>query len=133
MNRKLSQRGLTLVEAMFAIFIAAVVLSGVLRVALSGAQLVYGAKHKARALAMAEARMEVLRAETYDDLAAGNLDGDEAVVIDGYDTANAVDDLAGVRSTNTEPADGGVKIAVAVTWNEGVQNFRETFLEARYP
>jgi len=70
-NATSAEAGFTILETVIALFVAMVVGFGAISLFLFSASFNSGASERARALAVAQQKMEQVRAEVYDDLAAG--------------------------------------------------------------
>ena len=70
-NATSAEAGFTILETVIALFVALVVGFGAIGLFLFSASFNAGASDRARALAVAQKKMEQVRAESYDDLAAG--------------------------------------------------------------
>ncbi len=99
--RPIHQSGFTIIEALFAVAVLALVVGGLTQAVVSGQALTYNALHESRAVALAEALMEEIRARPTADP-----DGDTALGPDVGETErgafDAVDDFHGLAEDGTD-------------------------------
>jgi len=117
------EKGFTLVETVIAMLIATIILAGFLQVCNSSAWLLLSTKYRTRAINIAQAEIEDLKALTYDgiDVVAFTPYRADNIIIDEGPTSSPSDDVIGemrttVRNVINPPYDGK-KIAVEVRWN----------------
>ena len=116
------KKGLTLVETVIAMVIAAITLVGFLQVCNTSALMLQNIKYRMRAVNIAQAELEELMALGYDgiDIAAFSSFRRTFVVIDEGLTDSADDDIIGEMRTRANevirPPFMGRKIFVEVSW-----------------
>lgn len=132
--------GLTLVESVIAMFVAAILVVGFLQACSSGALMLKNLRCRVRAINIAQAEIEDIKARGNEgiDVAIYTPFLSTPVVIDEGVTVGPIDDIAGeMRTTAMDVVSGptnGKKIVVEVLWNfmgEAKSELLETVIYSR--
>ena len=116
---KRDQKGLTFMEVVIAMMIAAIMLVGFLQTCNSSALMLRNIKYRVSAINLAQAEIEDVKALGYDGAVIGVTITN--VLIDEGATAAGGDDVTGTVTTTitntTSGPDNGRKIVAQITWN----------------
>ena len=125
---KKNKRGLTLIETMVAMIIAALILLGFLQLCSTSMVMVKNIRYRLSAINIARAGIEDVRAPGHGGIIIGTTN--VPVIIDEGSTAAAGDDIAGTMTTTarntTSGPSNGCKIIVQVTWSVSGMAMQET-------
>ncbi len=113
-----NNKGVTLIEAVIAILIAAITLTGFLQVCSMSAFILQSIKYRMRAVNIAQAEIEDLKAETYSDIVSGVYQTD--IIIDEGPSSSSDDDIVGqlqttIKNVTNAPLQGK-KVIIEVSW-----------------
>jgi Tfp pilus assembly protein PilV len=124
---KTRQNGMTLIEAVLALLITLLLITGLTQLFLLGPVNTKTANHKVSSLNLAQAKIEQLKSLGYAGIVTANYSPQqEAVVIDTVKPDDSSDDLNGIRATIVTNITNGKKIVVDVTWTEFNRQFTES-------
>lgn len=115
------KNGLTLVETVIAMVIAAVILLGFLQICSSYILALRIVKYRARAIAIAQAEIEDIKALGHEGIDVADFPTQVNVIIDEGLTTSFADDVLGVMTTDvnnvTSAPLNGRKIVIQVAWS----------------
>ena len=115
-NAQSAEAGFTILETVIALFVALVVGFGAIALFLFSANFNAGASDRARALAVAQEKLEQVRAEDYDDLAAGTTtETVERGGVDEHDLRTFTVVTTVANDDTTSPVNRQKKITVTVS------------------
>lgn len=111
-------KGITLIEVIVSMFIAAFMLVGILRLHTLGRIQSEIARHKVMAVNLAQAEIEDLKNSSYEGIVLSNYPTTQTVRIDTGETSASTDDINGTMITNISTINEGYKIIVSISWND---------------
>lgn len=125
-----NKKGLTLVETLIAMSIAAAIMLGFFQLCSTFMIMVKNSRYRVSAINVARAEVEDVRANGYAGIAMADFPRNSAIIIDDGTDPGAADDLTGtmttsVKNTTSGPISGR-KIIVQVSWVTSNTNMQET-------
>lgn len=111
-------RGFTLIEVCVAVFIASLVLVGIIRLYSIGTIQSSVVRHKLMAVNLAQAEIENLRNMGYEGIELANYPLTQIVKIDVGKDISSADDINGTMITTISNVTEGYKAIVTVSWND---------------
>ncbi|MBN1871107.1 MAG: prepilin-type N-terminal cleavage/methylation domain-containing protein [Candidatus Omnitrophica bacterium] len=132
-------KGITLIENVIGLLIAAIVFAGFLQVCNISSMMLQNIKFRVRAVNIAQAELEDIKSQNYDNIIISDYTPYKStnVIIDGGPTSGSGDDVIGEMRTVVRnainPPTSGKKVFVSVSWTLFGVVKRETAETIIYP
>ena len=125
-----NKKGLTLIETLIAMSIAAAIMLGFFQLCSTFMVMVKNSRYRVSAINIARAEIEDVRANGYAGITMADFPKNSAIIIDEGTDSGAGDDMAGVMTTTVKDTTNGPisgrKIIVELTWVTSNTNMQET-------